>query len=139
MQHIDSFAPDAIRHLKISLDINGYAIIDGLRDTQTMLDFLRHLGIITAPGVAMGPGMHDQVTYEVRVRNEGQGVKDEYGNPIISTTAASFDFHTDGYNSPSPPRYVGLFRTDDSDEAPVSDIADSGGLDGVDEGLWDKL
>jgi hypothetical protein len=139
IDHVDSSASDASTRLKTALDRHGYALIDGLRDTESMVDFMRRLGLIIPPGVAMGHGLHDLITYEVRVRNEGQGTKDEYGNPIISTTPASFDFHTDGYNSPVPPRYVGLFRTDDSDEAPLSSVADSLQLDGVDEGLWDRL
>jgi hypothetical protein len=137
--HIDSFASGALTRLKIALDIHGYALIDGLRDTESMVNFLRRFGPIIPPGVAMGHGLHNQITYEVRVRNEGQGVNDEFGNPIISTTSRSFVFHTDGYNSTIPPRYVGLFRTDDSDELPLSSVADSTQLDGVDEGLWDEL
>lgn len=139
ISHIDSRTSDALTRLKMALDIHGYAIIDGVRDTESMVDFLRGLGPIIPPGVAMGHSLHDQITYEVRVRNEGQGVNDEFGNPIISTTAKSFNFHTDGYNSTMPPRYVGLFRTDDSDESPLSSVADSLQLDGVDEGLWDKM
>jgi hypothetical protein len=129
LRRVDSAAPDVLAALDESIRQAGYVIVDGLSETARVLDLLAHLGPVVPPGVAMGPGMHNDKVYEVRVRNDGCGVADNHGNRIISTTPAEFALHTDGYNSSAPPRYVALFRTDSSAEAPVSSLADSYRLD----------
>jgi alpha-ketoglutarate-dependent taurine dioxygenase len=73
----------------------------------------------------MGPQLHDGRVYEVAVREAGKGLTDQHGNTIVSTTAHSFELHTDGYNRPEPPRFVFLLRTDGGVGGPASFVSRS--------------
>jgi alpha-ketoglutarate-dependent taurine dioxygenase len=63
--------------------------------------------------------------YEVKIRGHaGHGVLDRHGNRILSTSAAQFPLHTDGYNLAEPPRFVLLLRIDATSEVPTSTLSD---------------
>lgn len=103
---------------------SGALILDHVPTTDELVEIARSLGPIRSPGVAMDPTSHDGMIYRVQVRNRGEGITDQHGNTIVSSTNADFSLHTDGYNSTLPPRFVLLRRSDDSNEEPISSVAD---------------
>jgi alpha-ketoglutarate-dependent taurine dioxygenase len=125
MRSIDYGAIDSIAELRQALDDLGVAYVRGVGGDEHLLSLAESLGEVTEPGVAMPSQAHNGRIYSVHVRNRGEGVVDQHGNLIVSTTNLEFSLHTDAYNRLHPPRYVLLLRADNGlDDTPsfVSDM-----------------
>ncbi len=91
-----------------------------------LLGLAEQFGSIVEPGVGMDPGLTEGGVYSVRPRNDDDGIRDEHGHVILSTTRREFRFHTDAYNRSDPPRYVFLLRIDsDPTDSTPSYISDA--------------
>lgn len=87
----------------------GAAIISGVptEDNLGLLEIATALGPVTAQGAVIpGNPLEDARVYRVEPLNQGNGVRDEAGLLIFSTTDQEFAPHTDGYHNKKPPAYV---------------------------------
>lgn len=104
--------------LERALAETGAVLCAGIGSTERLLEVAGLLGEMIPPGIGMPNGAHDGFVYSVTVRNRGEGMVDDAGNTITSTTNRAFSLHTDGYNGSEPPRLV-LLRRADSTEDPT--------------------
>jgi alpha-ketoglutarate-dependent taurine dioxygenase len=117
----------AEEHLDLSNDLtlHGAVVIRRLDQIEAAMTLARTLGEVVEPGFNMTDGLHDGHVYSIEVRNGGNGVLDNFGHTILSTTNWAFALHTDGYNWVPPPHYVVLSRADAEDDEPLTHIVDA--------------
>jgi alpha-ketoglutarate-dependent taurine dioxygenase len=108
-----------------SLEEHGTAYVLGMEGDDQLLSLAEQFGEVTQPGVGMPDKAHDDRVYSVEVRNSGEGLTDQHGNVIVSSTNLAFSLHTDAYNRATPPRYVLLLRTDDGPDETPTYVSDS--------------
>ncbi len=96
---------------------SGAVLIRRFGQRDQLLKLASSMGELMQPGVGMPPELHDGFVYTVQVRNEGSGLNDVHGNPIISSTNRAFSLHTDGFNLQVPPRFVLLLRVDNDGQS----------------------
>lgn len=110
------------------LSAAGAIKLSGMHGRDQLVDLASQFGEVFLPELSAthhaSPELDDLRLYEVRVKNEGRGELDKYGEPILSTVSADFDLHTDGYSQAAPPKYILLLRTDNSVELPATYLVD---------------
>lgn len=125
MRRIDYMSGAVADDLRGSLGEHGVAYLQHVGEDDELLELAEQLGPVTEPGVGMPSSAHDGRVYSVEVRNKGEGLVDEHGNAILSSTSLEFPLHTDAYNRPQPPLYVLLLRADDSEDDTPTYVSDS--------------
>ena len=118
----------AVEDIAELLTAFGAVKLTGMTDSHELAPLAQRLGELFLPILSLADDAPTQQPesqiYEVRVKNDGEGELDRYGETILSTVKDDFALHTDGYNQPKPPKYMLLLRTDDSDELPRTYLAD---------------
>ncbi|WP_329453597.1 TauD/TfdA family dioxygenase (plasmid) [Streptomyces sp. NBC_01724] len=101
-----------VRQLRQALGTSPGAVV--ISDTPTgsnttLLELAGCLGPVVTAGTTIGGNpLEPGGVYRVKPVNDGQGVEDENGLLIFSTTSQVFEGHTDGYHNPDPPPLVML-------------------------------